>query len=367
METLAYLQIAQDFEDPENKEFVFLKDGLAMFKSVSRLKLPSQTLFILLGVASSAFAWNLASSAQAIVLQEGDSGSDVSYLQNLLNQEGYSVPVTGYYGSQTGTQVANFQYDSNLTADGVAGDSTFAALEGGFVALQPDTGTGSGTAGLLRQGDSGSTVTEVQNLLYNKGYFNGASTGYFGSATTSAVVAFQSDYGLSADGVVGSATLAALRGNGGLVPIGPDPSSSGTLSYGASGSAVRNLQTLLNSKGYSVSVDGSFGSTTEQQLKNFQYDNYLSVDGVAGSATLAALQSGYRAVKPGSSTDGYSYLYGDTGSSVVSIQRFLRDQGYYTGSLDGIYGSATYDAVARYQRAKGISADGIWGPQTAGA
>jgi peptidoglycan hydrolase-like protein with peptidoglycan-binding domain len=361
METLAYLQIAQDFEDPENKELVFLKDGLAMFKSVSGLKLPSQTLFILLGVASSAFAWNLASSAQAIALQQGDRGSDVSYLQNLLNQEGYDVAVTGYYGSQTTSQVTNFQSDSRLTADGIAGDSTFAALEGGFVPLQPGTGSG-----LLRQGDSGSDVTEVQDLLFKAGYFNGASTGYFGSATTDAVIAFQYDSNLTADGVVGSATLAALRGNGGLIPIGPDPVGSGALSYGSSGSAVRTVQTLLNARGYTVSVDGVFGGTTEQKVKAFQYDNYLLDDGVVGSATLAALNK-ERPLLPGTSEPGNSYIYGDSGSGVVAIQKILKDSGYYSGALDGVYGSATFNAVANYQKAKGITADGIWGPQTAGA
>ena len=347
METLAYLQIAQDFEDPENKGLIFLKDGLTMFKSVSGLKLPSQTLFVLLGVASSAFAWNLASSAQAIVLQQGDSGSDVNYLQTLLNQGGYDVPVTGYYGSQTESQVANFQSASNLVADGVAGDSTFAALEG-FVPIQSDTG-------LLSQGDSGSAVTELQDLLAKAGYFTGASTGYFGSVTTDAVVAFQSDFGLSADGVVGPTTFTTLRDFRRLTPDPANGGSSGALSYGASGSAVRDLQTLLSAKGYKVAVDGAFGGTTEQQLKYFQYDNYLDVDGVAGSATLAALKS----------SDAPTLL--PNNSSVVDIQRLMKDKGYYTGALDGIYGPATSSAVASYQRAKGITADGIWGPQTAGA
>ena len=352
METLAYLQIAQDFEDPENKELVFLKDGLAMFKSVSGLRLPSQTLFVLLGVASSAFAWNLASSAQAIALQQGDSGSDVNYLQTLLNQEGYDVAVTGYYGSQTESQVANFQSASNLVADGVAGDSTFAALEG-FVPLQPDTGSG-----LLRQGDSGSAVTELQDLLAKAGYFTGASTGYFGSVTTDAVVAFQSDFSLGRDGVAGPTTITALRDFRGITPDNGG-SSGGALSYGASGSAVRDLQTLLSAKGYKVAVDGAFGGTTEQQLKYFQYDNYLLEDGVAGRATLAALQGG---VKTG---DGPALL--PDNSSVVNIQRLLKDAGFYSGELDGIYGPATTRAVASYQLKKGIKADGIWGPQTARA
>ena len=359
METLAYLQIAQDFEDPENKELVFLKDGLAMFKSVSGLKLPSQTLFILLGVASSAFAWNLASSAQAIALQQGDSGSDVSYLQNLLNQGGYSVPVTGYYGSQTTAKVTSFQADSKLTADGIAGDSTFAALEGGFVPLKQDT------SGVLSQGDSGIGVTEVQDLLAKKGYFTGASTGYFGSVTTDAVIAFQSDSNLTADGMVGSTTMAALRDNGGLLPIGPD-SSGGVLSYGSSGSAVQTVQTLLNDRGYPVSVDGTFGSATEQKVKSFQYDNYLTDDGRVGSVTLAALNK-ERPLLPDTSRPDGTYSFGDSGSGVVAIQKFLKDGGYYSGSIDGSYGSATFDAVANYQKAKKITADGIWGRQTAGA
>jgi peptidoglycan hydrolase-like protein with peptidoglycan-binding domain len=355
METLAYLQVAQDFEDPESKELVFLKDGLALLKSVGGLKLSSQTLFLLLGVACSAFVWNLAGSAQAIVLQRGDSGSDVTYLQDLLSDAGYSVPVTGYYGVATENQVYNYQADNALTADGIAGDATFAAL--GFRPLNPDAGS----SGAMGFGDSGDDVLNVQYLLNDKGYFSGPYTGYFGASTEQAVVNFQSDFGLTADGVVGSATLASLSGT--FQPVSP---STGAMSLGDSGTEVEDLQQLLNDNGYSVDVTGYFGSGTEQQVRNFQYDNYLDVDGVAGSATLVALRSGFTGVRP-SEEEGFTYLFGDSSSGVAGIQRFLADRGYYSGAIDGIYGSATSDAVARYQRAQGITADGIWGPQTAAA
>jgi peptidoglycan hydrolase-like protein with peptidoglycan-binding domain len=356
METFAYLQVAQDYENPESKELVFLKDGLSMFRSLSGMKLPSQTLFILLGVASSAFILNIANAAQA-ALYRGESGPDVTYLQNLLNDNGYSVPVTGYYGSQTESQVISYQSGYGLTADGVAGSATISALEGGFVPIRPDGGSGA-----LRLGASGSDVTNVQYLLNDNGYFSGPYTGYFGSSTEQAVINFQSDNGLTADGVVGSATLSALQ-NGGFVPISPG-GGSGVYYPGDQGEAVSNIQRLLNDQGYSVSVTGYYGSVTEQQVRNFQYDNYLTADGVAGPSTLDALNGGdsFQTLRP----DGVVYQLGDSGVGVRSIQQFLSARGYYTGSQDGVFGYGTYDAVVAYQRAVGISADGIWGPQTGG-
>ncbi|HEY9643865.1 MAG TPA: peptidoglycan-binding protein [Coleofasciculaceae cyanobacterium] len=356
METFAYLQVAQDYENPESKELVFLKDGLSMFRSLSGMKLPSQTLFILLGVASSAFILNIANAAQA-ALYRGDSGPDVTYLQNLLNNNGYSVPVTGYYGSQTESQVINYQSNYGLVADGVAGSSTLSALEGGFVPVRPDGGSSS----TLRYGDSGSGVTNLQYLLNDKGYFSGPYTGYFGSSTEQAVINFQSAAGLTADGIAGPATLSALQ-NGGFVPISPGGGSSGVYYPGDQGEAVSNIQRLLNDQGYPVAVTGYYGSVTEQQVRNFQYDNYLTADGVAGPSTLDALNGGtnFQPVRPGGSV----FQLGDSGVGVRSIQQFLSSRGYYTGSIDGVFGYGTYDAVVAYQRDIGISADGIWGPQT---
>ena len=62
----------------------------------------------------------------------------------------------------------------------------------------------------LSRGDSGQGVKSVQYALQNYGYFGGRATGYFGSVTKHAVIAFQQDYGLTADGIVGRATARAL-------------------------------------------------------------------------------------------------------------------------------------------------------------
>lgn len=56
--------------------------------------------------------------------------------------------------------------------------------------------------------------------------------------------------------------------------------------------------------------------------------------------------------------------YGSTGEEVRQIQRKLRSLGYYSGAVDGIYGSGTRNAVMAFQRSCGLTVDGIAGPKT---
>lgn len=58
---------------------------------------------------------------------------------------------------------------------------------------------------------------------------------------------------------------------------------------------------------------------------------------------------------------------GSQGSEVKQVQTKLRDLGYYKGSIDSIFGSQTKSAVVSFQRAKGLTADGIAGPKTLSA
>lgn len=58
---------------------------------------------------------------------------------------------------------------------------------------------------------------------------------------------------------------------------------------------------------------------------------------------------------------------GDTGSQVSDLQQTLAALGYSTGTADGNYGPATQSAVARFQRASGLTADGVFGNQTLSA
>ncbi|HYF93515.1 MAG TPA: spore cortex-lytic enzyme [Symbiobacteriaceae bacterium] len=56
--------------------------------------------------------------------------------------------------------------------------------------------------------------------------------------------------------------------------------------------------------------------------------------------------------------------WGSTGASVRLAQRKLRAWGYYTGSIDGIYGRRMYGAIITFQRRNGLRADGVVGPAT---
>lgn len=59
--------------------------------------------------------------------------------------------------------------------------------------------------------------------------------------------------------------------------------------------------------------------------------------------------------------------WGSRGSLVRDTQQRLQELGYYTGSVDGIFGSRTYDALVAFQRDNGLTPDGIAGVVTLNA
>ena len=62
-----------------------------------------------------------------------------------------------------------------------------------------------------------------------------------------------------------------------------------------------------------------------------------------------------------------AYKRGSYGSTVRQIQEKLSNWGYYSGSIDGVYGSRTEEAVKKFQRKNGLTADGIAGSATLAA
>lgn len=66
------------------------------------------------------------------------------------------------------------------------------------------------SSALSKQGSSGDEVTAIQTKLYELGYYGGKIDGIFGSGTKNALINFQKDNGLTADGIAGAKTLQAL-------------------------------------------------------------------------------------------------------------------------------------------------------------
>ena len=59
--------------------------------------------------------------------------------------------------------------------------------------------------------------------------------------------------------------------------------------------------------------------------------------------------------------------YGSSGDEVKQIQTKLKSWGYYSGNIDGVYGSKTYEAVKKFQSKNGLTVDGIAGSKTLAA
>ena len=291
-------------------------------------------------------------------LRMGDSGSAVKDLQTKLKKLGYyDGTVDSTFGSGTYAAVRAFQKKYNLTADGVAGSETLKKLDSAYKNANSDKDDDS-----LRMGDSGSAVKDLQTKLKKLGYYDGTVDSTFGSGTYAAVKAFQKKYNLTADGVAGSETLKKLDSAYKNADSDKDDDS---LRKGATGSAVKDLQTKLKKLGfYNAYVDGSYGDTTVAAVKAFQKKYNLTADGVAGSETLKKLDSAYKNADSNTSTDDDSLRKGATGTAVKTLQTNLKKLGFYTAYVDGSFGSTTESAVKAFQKKYGLTADGVAGSAT---
>ena len=298
------------------------------------------------------------SSSSTTRLEKGSTGSDVKDLQTKLKKLGYyDAYVDGDYGDTTVAAVKAFQKKYNLTADGVAGSETLKKLDSAYKNANSDKDDDS-----LRMGDSGSDVKDLQTKLKKLGYYDGTVDSTFGSGTYAAVKAFQKKYNLTADGVAGSETLKKLDSAYKNADSDKDDDS---LRKGATGSAVKNLQTKLKKLGfYNAYVDGSYGDTTVAAVKAFQKKYNLTADGVAGSETLKKLDSAYKNADSNTSTDDDSLRKGATGTAVKTLQTNLKKLGFYTAYVDGSFGSTTESAVKAFQKKYGLTADGVAGSAT---
>ncbi len=217
-------------------------------------------------------------------------------------------------------------------------------------------------------------------------------SGLFAAGTEDAVRAFQRQFGLTQDGIVGRATWYAIARIYGAVKKLTDINSEGVpigdvtllfnsrLEEGDSGVGVRELQYFLafiaafNSSVRPVAIDGIFGETTRGAVEDFQYDYGLTVDGIVGETTWQAIYDTYRSLLD-SLPDNYFTSYtepypgeplriGSRGGSVSYLQNYLnRISDVYTDipkvTVDGVFGTATANAVREFQRIFGIDETGV--------
>ena len=332
------------------------------------------------------------------VLRRGSTGSSVEQVQFWLSDLAQfdsslvRVSVDGSYGAATERAVRAFQQKQNLTADGVVGQTTWNALYAAWVDAQSDLGGTAWPGTALRRGDTGMEIRLVQFWLrLAADNYSALRTvtvdGSYGAATVSAVTAFQSLFGLTADGVVGRSTWNKLKEVGlavanKIVAANVAPGQfTATTREGSSGTAVRAVQYYLRrlaayySDVPTVTVDGKFGAATTRAVKAWQTRAGLTVDGVVGRLTFQSLYDAALALDTSGPVvrtvslpaPDAALRPGDTGAEVLRLNRMLLFLSQWIPEINFTAGGtpgSTFDpeleiAVRSAQRYFGLDETGV--------
>lgn len=176
---------------------------------------------------------------------------------------------------------------------------------------------GGGARALSKYGSRGSEVTQIQQRLQELGYDPGTADGIYGTRTQQAVLAFQRDNGLAADGIAGKNTLAALGITGG--------GGSGGGAYGGfSESEVQLLASIISAESRGEPYEGqvAVGAVIMNRIAHPSFPNTLSgviyqdgafsclYDGGINAAVAdSAYQAAREAINGSDPTGGAIYYY----------------------------------------------------------
>lgn len=274
---------------------------------------------------------NVTESYPGVLLRIGSPASEeIRTIQRELNRirQNYpSIPpipdANGFYDAATKAAVTQFQKIFNLTPDGIVGKATWYKIKQIYNAVKRVSELYSEGitiseverifSEVLKRGSRGNDVKAMQYFLAFVAYFNDripniAVDGIFGPATEEAVKAFQREYGLTVDGIVGRNTwnrlLDAYYATLDSLPDEYRSYSSFlypgyTLSTGTSGNAVTQLQTFLrviaqnNNAVPTVTVDGIFGNQTKNAVIAVQKLAGIPQTGSVGPLTWNAIVNLY--------------------------------------------------------------------------
>ena len=325
------------------------------------------------------------------VIREKSKGEPVTKLQTRLKELGYyEGDPTGVCDENTVAAIKLFEGKHGLVADGEmsAADQQVlygaTAMEASVVVTPSPTPTVKPPTKTLRPGDKDEEVKLLQQRLKDLGYYTGNITGVYNDATTEAVKEFQKKSSLETDGVLGPITRTVLYGVNAIyavptaIPVStPTPTTTPitpenviVIRAGSMGEVVRRLQARLQELGYYTSrLDGVYLTDDIEAVRAFQSANGLKVDGKAGYETQTALYSDSAIRGNANVTSGETALvntlrYGSEGNEVTTLQNRLIALGYLAGSADGKFGRDTKSAVIAFQKANGLSADGVVGADT---
>ncbi|WP_416674040.1 peptidoglycan-binding domain-containing protein [Egbenema bharatensis] len=324
-------------------------------------------------------------------IQLNDGGEQVAELQRRLSDLGYNTSVSGVFDYPTEAAVMQFQRDNGLFPDGVVGPSTEEALRRPNSELvRPSESSPSSSSreadrsnGVLRLGDTGTAVSDLQLRLKELGFYQGEVSGVYGPETEASVLAFQQSQGLTTDGVAGPQVNSSLFSFNHSTPEGSPGSYSsnvggtssdvseannpenaaGTASTGPTeastpavsvppidGTPSANPQPTGSQTGVPpesappAAESGTISPQTLQQLEQAQTE----AEQARLEAERARLEAEQARMVLFQNMDEGRY-------SVASLQRQLRNNGFDPGNVNGVFTTDTQAAILEAQRTYGLT------------
>jgi peptidoglycan hydrolase-like protein with peptidoglycan-binding domain len=236
-------------------------------------------------------------------------------------------------------------------------------------------------------------ITEIQTLLVKQGFAPGDIDGVYGPVTQSAIEQFQAKHGgLMVDGLPGTQTLTALRdsqrgsvplkdsGTDGLskpaITVKPKPSENpddinkknttqktnktqDIKQTAADKEEVAQLQLLLKMRGfYDRPIDGVQGSAMTEALVKARKAYGLTENAIGDPILTASLRAGNRVSVPTST----ALVNPASPDEVTSLQKQLKQRGFYEGDTHGKLDAQTRGAIMDAQIAYGLVVDGDFTP-----
>ncbi|BAC14867.1 hypothetical conserved protein [Oceanobacillus iheyensis HTE831] len=260
--------------------------------------------------------------------QNGKRHEDTKAIKEKLNSIGYGpITVTTLFGNYMESQVKEFQRDQGLRVNGIADERTLAKLEE------------LASTDVFELGDRHNAIITIKEKLNAIGFGGISETNYFGGWTETRVKQFQQYYGLSVDGKVGPATQETL-----------DSVYNSPFQNGERHEDTKAIKEKLNSIGYGpITVTTLFGDYMESQVKEFQRDQGLRVNGIADGPTLAKLEEL-------ASTDVFEL--GDRHSAIILLKKKLNAVGFDRISETDYFGGWTETRVRQFQEYYNLNVTG---------
>ncbi len=172
----------------------------------------------------------------------------------------------------------------------------------------------------LKYGDKGDDVKEIQDYLIAQNLLHAEADGFYGASTVNAIKDFQTALGLTADGVCGKTTYKLLRA----------------------------------------------AAYDEIDVTTFKLGDYVPEPSNAPSSIVAPILSAVNVVSEVTQQAGIGDIIklGMKGDGVSYVQTRLSELGYFDGDANGICDESTINALKKFQKSRGITADGICGKRT---